>query len=132
LGSSAYFGGLRCKGFLKGNWSVLKEKRTIVFGVTGVPPDDPRQKQILKRSFPEYILTSITYFPFRGAFNYKKLSWFDKIIMSGPRIRFQIRWWLTREKRARDLLHRFCSPMDWTSKSAADAMCRSLELKRGD
>jgi menaquinone-dependent protoporphyrinogen oxidase len=130
LGSPAYLGGLRCRGFLKRHWTVLRKKRIIVFGVTGVPPEDPRQEKMLTRSFPEYIRKSITYFPLRGAFNYRQLGWFDKIVMSGPRVRFQLRWWLTRDRKARERLHRFCSPMDWTNKGAAASMCQSMGLTR--
>jgi menaquinone-dependent protoporphyrinogen IX oxidase len=130
LASPAYLGGLRCKDFLKSNWAVLEKKRIIVLGVTGVPPEDPRQLQILKRSFPEYIRNSIIYFPLRGAFNYRQLNWFDKIIMSGPRVRFQIRWWLTRDRKARERLHRFCSPMDWTNRGAVTSICQSMGLCR--
>jgi menaquinone-dependent protoporphyrinogen IX oxidase len=132
LGSPAYLGGLRCRGFLKRHWAVLRKKRIIVFGVTGVPPEDPRQQQIVKRSFPEYIRNYITYFPLRGAFNYSQLGWFDKIIMSGPIVRFQLRWWLARDRKARERLHRFCSPMDWTNKSAAASMCQSMGLTGSD
>jgi menaquinone-dependent protoporphyrinogen IX oxidase len=128
LGSSAYFGRLRCRKFLKKNWHILKEKRTAVFGVTGIPPDDPRQNLIFSRSFPAHIRKAIGYYPLRGAFYYPGLTFVDKLFMSGPRIRFQIRWWLTRDKRVKDLLNRFYSPLDWTSKSSARAMCVSMGL----
>jgi menaquinone-dependent protoporphyrinogen IX oxidase len=130
IGSSAYFGRLRCRGFLKRNWHILKEKRTVVFGVTGIRPDDPRQADMLRRSFPRYIRDSITYRPLRGAFSYRELRTVDKVLMSGPRIRLQVRWWLTRDGEAKEMLERFLSPMDWTSRNAADALCRSLGIHK--
>jgi menaquinone-dependent protoporphyrinogen IX oxidase len=126
IGSSAYFGKMRCSAFLMKNWEILKNKKIIVFGVTGISPNDPRQRDIAKRSFPKRFRSSITYYPLRGAFNYKGLKCLDKLLMSGPKIRFQLRWMLLRDKKAKELLKKFETPMDWTSREATKALCSSI------
>ncbi len=128
VGSPVYFGKLRSRRFVRSNWSILKDKKIAVFGVTGIPPDDSRQSDIVRRSFPRRIRNSVIYYPLRGAFNYSGLTFWDKIIMSGPRVRLQVRWWMTRDTRVKEMLNRFSTPIDWTNEAAVDAMCLSLGI----
>jgi menaquinone-dependent protoporphyrinogen IX oxidase len=128
VGSPVYFGRLWGRRFIKQNWAVLKDRKTVVFGVTGIPSDDPRQKDILGRSFPRSIRDDLAYYPLRGAFNYSGLKFWDKVIMSGPRVRLQIRWWLTRDRTVKEMLNRFKTPIDWATEAAIDAMCLSLGM----
>ncbi|HVN98120.1 MAG TPA: flavodoxin domain-containing protein [Syntrophorhabdaceae bacterium] len=114
FGSPVYMGRIKHISFVKRNWKILCEKKLAIFAVTGVPSNDPRQDKVFRASLPVDIRKKVTYYPLRGAFNYGKLSYIDKILMSGPRIRLQIDWWLKKDEKAREMLARFFSPLDWT------------------
>ncbi|HEX2964564.1 MAG TPA: flavodoxin domain-containing protein, partial [Syntrophorhabdaceae bacterium] len=127
FGTPIYMGRLKHRSFLKCNWDILSTKRLVVFGVSGLTSADPRQYKAFQASLPLHIRKKVTYYPLRGAFNYLKLDCIDKIFMSGPRIRFQINYWIKRNKEAREALSRFFSPHDWTDKSTTDPIVTFIE-----
>jgi menaquinone-dependent protoporphyrinogen IX oxidase len=120
FGSPVYMGRIKYTRFIKRNWETLTTKKVVIFSVTGITPDDPRQEKVFRTSLPVEMRKKITYCPLRGAFNYRKLSCIDKMLMSGPRIRFQINCWLKKDEKARAMLARFFSPQDWTDKTAIE------------
>jgi menaquinone-dependent protoporphyrinogen IX oxidase len=120
FGSPVYMGKIKYRSFVKRNWRALSSKKVIIFGVTGIPPDDPRQKRVLQTSLPSKMREKITYYPLRGAFNYKELSFTDKLLMSGPQIRLRAECCIKKSNRAKELLARFYSPLDWTDKAAIE------------
>jgi hypothetical protein len=105
---------------VKQNWRILTAKRVIIFSVTGVPSGDARQLKVFRAGLPPEIREKVAYYPLRGAFDYGKLTFLDKLLMSGPRIRLQAACWIKRNGNAKELLARFRAPQDWTSEAAIE------------
>lgn len=120
FGSPVYMGRIKHIRFVKRNWKILCTKNVGIFSVTGIPSDDLRQQKVFQASLPDKIRKKVMYYPLRGAFNYRSLSFVDKMLMSGPRIRFQIAYWIKRSEKAKEMLARFYSPQDWTDKAAIE------------
>ncbi len=118
FGSPVYMGKIKYAGFIKRNWEVLRTRRVILFAVTGVPSGDPRRKKALEASLPARMRSEVLYYPLRGAFNYRGLTLFDKLLMSGPRLRFQIESLVKRN--GRETPAPFSTPLDWTDKTAIE------------
>gem|GEM_PF-173896 len=127
FGSPVFLGRLRYIRFVKRNWGILSTKRVIIFGVSGIPPDDPRQEKMFQTSLPDEIRSKVTCFPLRGAFHYGELSLLDKMLMSGPRIRLQIEVWTKRNQEARERMARFFSLLDWTSEAAIEPIVATID-----
>ncbi len=120
FGSPVYMGRIKYAPFIRRNWKILKTKRVVIFSVTGVPPDDLRQEKVFRASLPIEIRQKVLYYPLRGAFNYRNLTFVDRLLMSGPRVRLQALCWIARDRSARESLARFYSPLDWTSEAAIE------------
>jgi menaquinone-dependent protoporphyrinogen IX oxidase len=120
FGSPVYMGRIKNIHFVKRNWKILRTKKVSIFSVTGVPSDDLRQQKVFLASLPVEIQKKVMYCPLRGAFNYKLLHFIDKMLMSGPRIRFKIAYWMKRSEKTKEILARFYSPQDWTNKAAIE------------
>jgi menaquinone-dependent protoporphyrinogen IX oxidase len=120
FGSPVYMGRIKNIHFVKRNWKILRTKKVGIFSVTGVPSDDLRQQKVFRASLSVEIRKKVMYCPLRGAFNYKLLHFIDKMLMSGPRIRFQIAYWMKRSEKTKEMLARFYSPRDWTNKAAIE------------
>ncbi len=120
FGSPVYLGKIKYISFVKRNRRILSTKKVIIFSVTLLPPDDLRQKRIFQRSLPIEVRKNVAYYPLRGVFNFRKLSFVDKLLMSEPRIRLHVNWWIKRNKEAKERLVRFYSLLDWTSKDAIE------------
>lgn len=120
FGSPVYFGKIKHIGFIERHWSILEKKKIAVFYVTGITPDDVRHKSIVQKGLPDEIRKRIVYYPLRGAFDYARLNFFDKLLMSWPRIRLQFKWLIKKDMEVKELLKRFHSPQDWTDEKTVE------------
>ncbi|HSW40737.1 MAG TPA: flavodoxin domain-containing protein, partial [Acidobacteriota bacterium] len=68
--------------FIKDNWSVLKEKKVVLFTTSGTPPHHAKIRIIYEKSFPEEIRKKIKYFPLPGRISLKDLTFFDQRLMA--------------------------------------------------
>lgn len=63
-------------------WNGVKEKKVVLFTVSGTPPQHPNIQQIFNKGFPEEIREEIKYFPLRGRMFSQDLSFFDKLLVA--------------------------------------------------
>ena len=68
--------------FIKDNWSIVKEKRVILFTTSGTPPQHPKIQSIYKKSLPAEIRKEIKHFSLHGRMYCKNLTFFDKFLMT--------------------------------------------------
>jgi menaquinone-dependent protoporphyrinogen IX oxidase len=66
--------------FIKDNWSVLKEKKVVLFTTSGTPPHHPKIRIIYEKSFSEEIRKKIKYFPIPGRIISKDLTFLDQLL----------------------------------------------------
>ncbi len=63
--SGTYVGMMPLIRYLKGNWSILKDKKVIAVAIGAAPPDDPWSIRSYKK-IPENIRNKIKYFKLPG------------------------------------------------------------------
>jgi menaquinone-dependent protoporphyrinogen IX oxidase len=117
FGASVYIGKIRDIKFIKKNWDILKLKQTAVFTVTAAPQDDPMLDKIFRWNLPEHIREKVSYFKLRGAFDYKKLTLKDRILMQGPITMLRFKWLTGRDKKAKEHLQELFNANDWTDEN---------------
>ena len=82
IGGSVRVGNIVIAPFIKDHWSVMKEKRVILFTTSATPPQHPKIQSIYEKSLPEEIRKEIKYFPLHGRISGKDLTLFDKFLIS--------------------------------------------------
>lgn len=60
----------------------LKDKRIIVFSVGASSSNEKVKNDVIKNNFNDKFRKKIEFYHLRGAFNYKKLSILDKVLMN--------------------------------------------------
>ena len=82
IGGSVRVGNIVIAPFIKDHWSVMKEKRVILFTTSATPSQHPKIQSIYEKSLPEEIRKEIKYFPLHGRISGKDLTLFDKFLIS--------------------------------------------------
>ncbi len=81
IGGSVRTGNIVIAPFIKEHWSVIKEKKVILFTTSGTPPQHPKIQSIYEKSLPEEIRKEIKYFPLHGRISGKDLTLFDRFLI---------------------------------------------------
>lgn len=68
--------------FIRDHWSVLRDKKVILFTTSGTPPHHANILRIHEKSFPEDIRRRLKYFPLPGRISMQSLSFFDKALIA--------------------------------------------------
>jgi menaquinone-dependent protoporphyrinogen IX oxidase len=63
-------------------WNAIKEKKVVLFLVSGTPPQHPNIQKIFNKSLPDEIRKEIKYFSLSGRIVSRDLSFFDKLLMA--------------------------------------------------
>ena len=82
IGGSVRTGNIVIAPFIKEHWSVIKDKKVILFTTSGTPPRHPKIQSIYEKSLPEEIRKEIKYFPLHGRISGKDLTLFDQFLIS--------------------------------------------------
>lgn len=120
-GGGVYAAGINgINGFLR-HLPVLNGKKVAVFAVGVSPPGDRVTAKLLDTNFNAQQQETLRFFYFRGGFNFHKLLFFDKVMMS--LMKFSIQW---KAKRGKDLtseekgmLKVLAEPADFTDREQA-------------
>lgn len=67
--------------WIKKNWSLLKDKKVILYTTSGSVATDKRLQKGLAKAFPKKLQNVIKIFPLGGRLLYKNLTWWDHILM---------------------------------------------------
>jgi menaquinone-dependent protoporphyrinogen IX oxidase len=82
IGSSVRVGNIVIAPFIEDHWSVMKDKKIILFTTSGTPPQHPKIQSIYEKSLPEEIRKEIKYFPLHGRIARENLTLWDKFLIA--------------------------------------------------
>jgi len=82
IGSSVRVGSIVIAPFIQDHWSVMKEKKVILFTTSGTPPQHSKIQSIYEKSLPEEIRKEIKYFPLSGRISMENLTLLDKQLIA--------------------------------------------------
>lgn len=87
IGSHIKIGHIQATDWIKTHWEWLKDKKLILFGVSGSYANKKQQREVLETSLPEDWIDEFQYFSLPGRLNKRSLNWWDRFIVSlGSRI----------------------------------------------
>ncbi|MDS1030906.1 flavodoxin domain-containing protein [Bacillota bacterium LX-D] len=118
FGGSLHAVGINGVKLITDNFDLLKNKKIIVFGTGASPVREETVKHVYKHNFPNEIQEKIHFFLLRGAFNYCKLSFIDKMLMNALRLMLKMKKADKLDEDSRGLLECFNKPVDWRDKKA--------------
>jgi len=96
------------------NYDMIKDKKIIVFAVGCSPGHDKDLKKVWEANFTEEMRERIRFFYARGAFDFHKLAFVDKMMMR--LLRMKLKRIENPDQDAKDLLASYDNPTDWTSR----------------
>ncbi len=115
-GGSLHAVGIKGVDLITNHMDELANKKIIVIGTGASPIKEANTRSILENNFEESLRDRIYFFQLRGAFNYKNLSFVDKMMMN--MLRFQIKRKKELDEDSKGLLTSFYQPFDFTDKEA--------------
>ena len=120
FGGSLHAVGINGIRLIKDNMDSLRGKHLVVFA-TGASPDRTGiPDEIIRKNFPEEERENIKFFYFRGGFNFGKLDFPNKILMT------LMKWKLMAKKDRspdeRGMLAAYSRPLDFTRKDYIEAL----------
>jgi len=81
LGSSIMLSKPTIRKWLTAFWPIIKNKKVLLFTVSGTKPGHPDLQKWLHNSFSKEIIENIDYIPLRGRLNLEELPWFTRLIL---------------------------------------------------
>lgn len=117
FGGSLHAVGITGVKLITDNFEKLRNKKIIVFAIGCSPVKEEAIEHVKNHNFAVDIKDKIEFFYLRGAFNYNKLKFIDKIMMS------LLKRKLKKKKQELDedskgLLASYDNPVDWTDEKA--------------
>jgi menaquinone-dependent protoporphyrinogen IX oxidase len=86
IGGSVRIGKIVIAPFIDEHWSVMKEKKVILFTTSATPPRHPKIQGIYEKSLPEEIRKEIKYFPLHGRISRENLTLWDQFLIAVGKI----------------------------------------------
>jgi menaquinone-dependent protoporphyrinogen IX oxidase len=86
IGGSVRVGKIVIAPFIEDHWSVMKEKKVILFTTSATPPRHPKIQSIYEKSLPEEIRKEIKYFPLHGRISRENLTLWDQFLIAVGKI----------------------------------------------
>ncbi|MFD2670892.1 flavodoxin domain-containing protein [Marinicrinis sediminis] len=80
-GGSLYVVGMLGLSLIRDHMSGWKNKHVIVFSVGASPAHESAITEVKKNNFTVEMMKQVDYFHLRGAFDYGRLNWTDKLLM---------------------------------------------------
>ena len=113
-GGSLHAVGIRGRKFISKNFDLLRTKKVIVFAVGASPYRKEILDEVREKNFSEEEKKIIHLYYLRGGFNYRKLPFFDKILMKLLQLKLTRKKVLTADEKG--MLNAFKQPVDFTRK----------------
>ncbi|HSV50180.1 MAG TPA: flavodoxin domain-containing protein [Candidatus Acidoferrales bacterium] len=113
FGGSLHAVGISGLKLIRNNMALLKDKRVIVFAVGASPPRDNVHKEVREHNLGSE-MADVEFFYLRGGFDYSKLDFGNKVLMTLFKVRLMFK-----KKRTPDeigMLAAYSKPMDCTKK----------------
>lgn len=114
-----YGGGLYAIGIngiklITGNFSILKDKKLIVYCVGATPVRSETTEEVRRMNLPKEQRDRIHFFYLRGGFDYSRLSPFNKLLMT--LMKLKLKAIKNPDADARGMLASYSHPLDFTNK----------------
>lgn len=114
FGGGLYAGGINGLKLITNHYSQLKEKKIIVFCLGVTPVRDKIVEEVKNKNLTAEQRDHIQFFMLRGGFNYDKLAFFDKMLMSILKVKLKRKKTLSADERG--MLNSFNQPLDFTNQ----------------
>jgi menaquinone-dependent protoporphyrinogen IX oxidase len=126
FGGSLHAVGINGVKFITDNFKNLMDKKIIVFAVGCSPGREDAINHVLFSNFTEDMRDKINFFYLRGAFNYKKLGFVDKIMMNMLKLKLRRKKEEALDEDSKGLLASYDNPVDWTDKQMIDPIVKFI------
>jgi menaquinone-dependent protoporphyrinogen IX oxidase len=111
-GGSLHAVGINGVKFITQNLNKLKNKKLIVFATGASPWREEVLKEVRDKNFTSEQQKNIQFFYLRGGFDYSKLNFFDKLLMTLLKMKLKKKKELTPDERG--MLSIYDKPVDFT------------------
>ncbi|WP_026888656.1 flavodoxin domain-containing protein [Clostridium beijerinckii] len=115
-GGSLYAVGIIGIGLIKKNINKLKDKRLVVFATGASPSRDNVINEVINKNFTVDEQKYIKFFYLRGGFNYNKLNFFDKFLMTLLKLKIKNKKKEDLSADEKGMLAIYDKPVDFTDK----------------
>ncbi|MBE6068792.1 MAG: flavodoxin [Clostridium lundense] len=126
FGGSLHAVGISGVKIITDNIKKLMEKKIIVFAVGCTPERANDINKVFSANFKEEIREKINFFYLRGAFNYEKLDFVDKMMMNALKIKLKRMKEEEITEDVKGLLECYDNPVDWTDKKAIEPIVQCI------
>lgn len=121
-GGGIYVSGISGVKLLTRNYEKIKDKKLIVFATCLSPIKENTESEIKSLNFTEQQQEKINFFLLRGGFDYKRLSFVDKLLMSILRLMLKSKKNPTPDEKG--MLAVYVKSVDWTNKKYIDPIVK--------
>ena len=130
-GGSLHAVGINGVKLITNNFEKLKNKNIIVFATGCSPVKEEAIAAVIESNFNMDIKESINFFYLRGAFNYKKLNFIDKMMMSALKRKLSAKKTEDLDEDSKGLLSVYNNPVDWTDEKAIIPLVSAIHMAGG-
>lgn len=114
FGGSLHAVGISGINFITKNFDKLKNKKIVVFATGASPARENVIREVTSRNFTLEQQKSIKFFYLRGGFDYNKLGFIDKILMTVLKMKMKNKKELTSDEKG--MLTAYSNPVDFTKR----------------
>ena len=118
FGGSLHAVGINGVKLITNNFGQFKDKEIIVFATGCSPVKEEAITAVVESNFNIDIKESIKFFYLRGAFNYSKLNFIDKMMMAALKRKLNAKKQEDLYEDSKGLLAAYNNPVDWTDEKA--------------
>ncbi len=108
------------------NFEELEDKKIIVFAVGCSPEKEDAINNVIASNFKDNIRGKINFYYLRGAFNFEKLGFVDKMMMNALKIKLKKIKPEELDEDSKGLLECYDNPVDWTDKKYIEPIIQCI------
>ncbi|MEA3343249.1 MAG: flavodoxin domain-containing protein [archaeon] len=113
-GGSLHAGGISGVNSIKNNLKELRDKNIIIFTTGASPPKESTISEVMDSNFSVEEQKQIQFYYFRGGFDFNKLNFINKILMTLFKLKIQLKRDKTSDEKG--MLAAYSKPVDFTKK----------------
>lgn len=124
-GGGLYIGGINGVKLITRNIDKLKDSKIIIFATGAAPGRENEIKEIIEGNFTEELLKTIKFFYLRGGYDFSKLTFIDKVLMTMLKLKLKYKKNLTPDERG--ILTAYNQPVDFVSEENIDPVLEYIK-----
>jgi len=126
FGSSLHAVGIKGVDLITKHFDQLKNKKIIVFATGCSPAKEEAIQHVINHNFATDIKEKIEFFYLRGAFNYNKLNFIDKMMMSMLKRKLKKKKPEELDEDTKGMLEAYNNPVDFTDEKAIGPLVSAI------